>query len=101
MRAKVLFFGVLRDVAGLASEDAEFPPGASLRSVFDSYADRFPQFRQMASSIVIAHNREFAPLSASLSEGDEVAFLPPVSGGAAQPALLESGAGGHYFCLTH
>lgn len=101
MRAKVLFFGVLRDVAGLASEDAEFPAGADLRSVFDSYADRFPQFRQMASSIVIARNREFAPLSASLSEGDEVAFLPPVSGGAAQSAAVESSAGGHYFCLTH
>ena len=100
MRAKVLFFGVLRDVVGIASEDAEFPAGADLRSVFDSYADRFPRFRQMASSIVIAHNHEFAPLSASLSEGDEVAFLPPVSGGAAQPAAVESGAG-HYFCLTH
>jgi MoaE-MoaD fusion protein len=100
MRAKVLFFGILKDVAGLASEDAEFPTGADLRSVFESYAARFPQFRQMASSIVIARNREFAPMTATLAEGDEVAFLPPVSGGAAADAVLETGADSHYFCLT-
>ena len=100
MRAKVLFFGILKDVSGLASEDAEFPAGADLGSVFDSYAERFPQFRQLASSIVIARNREFAPLTAALADGDEVAFLPPVSGGAAEESVLESAADGNYFCLT-
>ncbi|MGA7235970.1 MAG: molybdenum cofactor biosynthesis protein MoaE [Bryobacteraceae bacterium] len=100
MRARVLFFGILKDVAGHATEEAEFPEGADLRAVFDCYATRFPSFRQMASSIVVALNREFAPLSAQLSEGDEVAFLPPVSGGVARTAELETSPGGHYFCLT-
>jgi MoaE-MoaD fusion protein len=99
MRARVLFFGVLKDIAGRASEDAEFPDGADLRAIFDAYAARFPQFRQMASSIVIARNQEFAPLTATLSEGDEVAFLPPVSGGAPGTGL-ESSPDGHYFGLT-
>ena len=101
MRARVLFFGILKDVAGRAAEDAEFPDGADLRTVFDCYAARFPPFRQMAPSIVVARNHEFAPLSAALADGDEVAFLPPVSGGAtAQPATVETSSGGHYFCLT-
>jgi molybdopterin synthase catalytic subunit len=100
MRAKVLFFGILKDVAGHAAEDAEFPDGADLRSVFDRYAARFPQFRQMAASIVVARNQEFAPLSAAIADGDEVAFLPPVSGGIAAPAAIESAIDRHYVSLT-
>src|SRR5271165_896404 len=100
MRAKVLFFGILKDVAGCAAEEKEFPDGADLRDVFESYAARFPQFGQMAASIVVARNQEFASLSAKLGDGDEVAFLPPVSGGAAEAAPLEIAADGHYFCLT-
>ncbi len=100
MRARVLFFGILKDVTGRPSEDAEFPENADLHAVFDRYAAKFPQFRQMAPSIVVARNQEFAPLSAKLSDGDEVAFLPPVSGGVGVSAALENSAGGHYFCLT-
>jgi MoaE-MoaD fusion protein len=100
MRAKVLFFGILKDVAGRPAEDAEFPEGADLRAVFEYYAARFPQFRRMAPSIVVARNQEFAPLSTKLADGDEVAFLPPVSGGIAEPAAVQIADGGHYFALT-
>jgi molybdopterin synthase catalytic subunit len=100
MRAKVLFFGILKDVAGCSEEDAEFPAGANLATVFDAYAARYPRLRDLAKGIVMARNREFAPLSAKLSDGDEVAFLPPVSGGSAAAPAHEIAAGGHYFCLT-
>jgi len=100
MRAKVLFFGILKEIAGRAAEDAEFPDGSDLREIFECYASRYPRLREMAPSIVIACNREFAPLSAKPADGDEVAFLPPVSGGAAEACALEIAAGGHYFCLT-
>jgi molybdopterin synthase catalytic subunit/molybdopterin converting factor small subunit len=98
MRARVLFFGILKEVVGRASEDAEFPTGADLRAVFESYAERFPKLRQMASSIVVARNQEFAVLSTVLADGDEVAFLPPVSGGSCAP--LEADGDGHYFALV-
>jgi molybdopterin synthase catalytic subunit/molybdopterin converting factor small subunit len=98
MRARVLFFGILKEVVGHAAEDAEFPEGSDLRAVFERYAARFPQIRQMAASIVVARNQEFAALSAALSDGDEVALLPPVSGGADAP--FEIAEGGHYFALT-
>lgn len=98
MHARVLFFGMLKEVVGHAAEDAEFPAGADLRAVFECYAARFPQMRQMAASIVVARNQEFAELSTSLAEGDEVAFLPPVSGGS--DGALEIAEGGHYFALT-
>jgi molybdopterin synthase catalytic subunit len=100
MRARVLFFGMLKDIAGRPSEDADFPAGADLRAVFDSYADRFPRFRELASSVVIARNHEFSDLAAKIEEGDEIAFLPPVSGGSECDAV-DASADGHIFALTH
>src|SRR6185437_10067392 len=74
MRARVLFFGLLKDIAGRSSEDAEFPAGADLRAVFDSYAARFPRLRELASSVVIARNQEFSDLAVKVEDGDEIAF---------------------------
>jgi molybdopterin synthase catalytic subunit len=102
MRVRILFFGVLKDLVGHPSEEADFPAGADLRAVFDAVAARCPPLRDMARSIVLARNREFAGLSTRIEDGDEVAFLPPVSGGsAASPAdPLEIAENGHYFALT-
>ena len=99
MRAQVLFFGMLRDIVGMSREEVEFPEGADLHAVFASYAARFPRFGDLARSIVVARNQEFADPAARLAEGDEVAFLPPVSGGCdvRDPEIREAG---HYFCLT-
>ncbi|MGO9262382.1 MAG: molybdenum cofactor biosynthesis protein [Bryobacteraceae bacterium] len=99
MRVRVLFFGMLKDVVGDASGDLEFPEGASLDTVFESFAARFPHLRQMARSIVVARNREFADPATRIEEGDEVAFLPPVSGGASTECW-ETAEGGHWFGLT-
>jgi molybdopterin converting factor subunit 1 len=98
MRVRVLFFGMLRDLVGRPSEESEFPAGASLQTVFETYAERFPRVRELAPSIVVARNQEFADLSTCVEEGDEVAFLPPVSGGAGGP--LEICENGNYFALT-
>jgi len=100
MRARVLFFGMLKELVGRSADDAEFPEGTDLRAVFESYALRYPALREMARSIVMARNREFAELSTKLAEGDEVAFLPPVSGGASAAGTLEAVENGNYFALT-
>jgi MoaE-MoaD fusion protein len=98
MHARVLFFGMLRDIVGMSREEAEFPEGADLHSVFASYAARFPRFNDLARSIVVARNQEFADPATKLADGDEVAFLPPVSGG--HNGDLEIAEAGHYFALT-
>jgi len=99
MHVRVLFFGVLKEIVGRASEDAEFPAGASLGEALAGYRARFPGMDRIAGSLLAARNREFADFSALLEDGDEIAFLPPVSGGccAADPEIAE---GGHYFTLT-
>jgi molybdopterin converting factor subunit 1 len=100
VRIRVLFFGVLRDVAGLREDSLDIPEGGRLEAVFEHYAARFPRLREMASSIVMARNQQFSPLTAPLAEGDEVAFLPPVSGGAGSYSHQIAPDGGHFFGLT-
>lgn len=81
MRIRVLFFGVLRDVTGLREDSIDVPDGGLAASVFEQYAARFPRLGEMSGSIVLAVNQKFCAPSAPLSDGDELAFLPPVSGG--------------------
>ncbi|HEY2018006.1 MAG TPA: molybdenum cofactor biosynthesis protein MoaE [Bryobacteraceae bacterium] len=99
MRVRVLFFGMLKEFVGRAGEECDFPDGASLGTIFESYAARHPRLRDMAGSIVIARNQEFANLATSVEQGDEVAFLPPVSGGITTDPIVVTEAG-HYFALT-
>ena len=99
MRVKVLFFGLLKDICGRAEESLELPQGSTMGSVFDHYADAFPRLRAMAASIVLARNQEFSAPGAAVSEGDEIALLPPVSGGTSAANVIED-AIGHYFALT-
>jgi len=96
---KVLFFGVLKDVAGRAEDRFELEAaGATLGRVFDHYCGRFPRMREMSGSILLARNQEFAGPNTQLMDGDEVAFLPPVSGGSDfHSAISENG---HFFALT-
>ncbi|MGH9700813.1 MAG: molybdenum cofactor biosynthesis protein MoaE [Candidatus Acidiferrales bacterium] len=81
MRVRVLFFGQLRDITGVAEEDAEIREGASVEDIFESYGRRFPRFAEFRASLAASVNQEYSPWHARLSPGDEVAFLPPVSGG--------------------
>lgn len=118
MHVKVLFFGMLRDLVGRSEEQIEVDEGSRLSSIFEHYTRRFPRLEEMASSIVVAQNQEFASPEAHIREGDEIALLPPVSGGSwpapdpaagAYPAAPANGSGllaefedeaGNYFAIT-
>ncbi len=91
MHVTVLFFGVLKDLIGRSQETLELAPGARLETVFQHYASEYPRLQQMADSIALARNQEFAGPETALRDGDEVALMPPVSGGSgAVPAWLAS-----------
>jgi molybdopterin converting factor subunit 1 len=81
IRVKVLFFGRLKEIAGLIQDSVDLPAEANIESLFAHYASRYPELRQYRSSLVASRNQEFAPWNTVLHAGDEVAFLPPVSGG--------------------
>ena len=97
MRVKVLFFGMLKDIVGRMEEQVDLAPGARLSTVFDHYAGQFPRLHDMAGSIVMARNREFSGLSTAITEGDEVAFLPPVSGGSDRYTHEITDPAGHFW----
>jgi len=84
VRVKVLFFGMLKDIVGRSEDHIELADGARLESVFTFYARDFPRLTDLESSIVLACNHEFCDRSAAVREGDEIAFLPPVSGGSGE-----------------
>jgi MoaE-MoaD fusion protein len=94
VRVKVLFFGMLKDIVGRAEDHIEVADGARLDSVFTRYAHQFPRLTDLESSIVLACNQEFCDRSAAIREGDEIAFLPPVSGGSSR----EAGRYTHQIC---
>jgi molybdopterin synthase catalytic subunit/molybdopterin converting factor small subunit len=100
MRVKVLFFGMLKDIVGRMEEQVELAPDARLSTLFDHYAGQFPRLREMAGSIVMARNQEFSSLSTAIVEGDEVAFLPPVSGGSDRYTREVSTPDGNFYALT-
>lgn len=87
MRVRVLFFGQLKDITGISQEDAELSEGARLEDLFERYGHRFPKLAEFRPSIAASVNQEYTQWRAPLSAGDEVAFLPPVSGG--QQAVVE------------
>jgi molybdopterin synthase catalytic subunit len=97
MQVRVLFFGILKDIVGTAEETLQVSPGITLAGLFECYAERFATLRNKRSSILLARNQEFSTPETELAEGDEVAFLPPVSGGSLREIRDPAG---HHFALT-
>jgi molybdopterin synthase sulfur carrier subunit len=81
IRVKVLFFGRLKELTGRPEDTAEFADAVTIEQLFGLYAVRYPELAKYRSSVVASRNQEFAAWDTPLRSGDEVAFLPPVSGG--------------------
>jgi len=77
----VRLFARLRDIAGATELARDLPPGATIRDVWRELAKEFPELAQYERSISSAVNADYARMDQRIGEGDEVAFLPPVSGG--------------------
>jgi molybdopterin synthase sulfur carrier subunit len=75
IRVQVLFFGRLKEIVGRANDSLNLAEG-----FFAQYAG-YPELARYRTSMVASCNQEFAAWSTLLRAGDEVAFLPPVSGG--------------------
>ena len=82
VQVRVLFFGALRDLLGRSAETVSLPEGAPLSQLLDHYARENPKLQGLLPSIALSVNQEYATHDLRLRERDEVALLPPVSGGA-------------------
>jgi molybdopterin synthase catalytic subunit/molybdopterin converting factor small subunit len=86
MRVQVLFFGVLRDLVGGPSEFLELREGSTVADILDHYEARVPKLREVLPTIALSVNQHYAEPGVVLGNNDEVALLPPVSGGASRMA---------------
>jgi molybdopterin converting factor subunit 1 len=77
----IRLFARLRELAGAADLTRDVPDGATAGDVWDVLVREFPSMTEYSRTISCAVNEEYARLTTGLKHGDEVAFLPPVSGG--------------------
>jgi molybdopterin converting factor subunit 1 len=84
MRVKLLCFGVLKDLLGLADEVVQVPEASTVADLLRILEEKTSNLRmnpKVWQSLAVAVNREYSSGAAVLRDGDEVALLPPVSGG--------------------
>jgi MoaE-MoaD fusion protein len=82
MRVRVLYLGILKELSGRESEWIDLNEGSTVGDAWSELGVRLPKLAQYHRSIATAVNHSYAPPSTLLQEGDELALLPPVSGGA-------------------
>lgn len=88
MQIRVLFFGILKDVTGRSSDVITLPDQATAGDVIGHYEAQIGALRGLLPSIAISVNQEYVAPDVLLRAGDEVALLPPVSGGSPEDTLF-------------
>ncbi|MEE9198436.1 MAG: molybdopterin converting factor subunit 1 [Dehalococcoidia bacterium] len=81
LKVRARFFAVYREKAGRREQEVELEEGADAAALLRYLGDEFGGPFTSSDSLVVAVNGEYVPLSHVLKEGDEVALIPPVSGG--------------------
>jgi molybdopterin converting factor subunit 1 len=81
MRVTIQLFAVLRERAGVAAVELDLPADATAGDVTRAVGERFPAVRDLLARTAVAVNRAYAAPDATVRDGDEVALIPPVSGG--------------------
>ena len=82
MRVRVRLFASLREAAGTETVELDLPDGATAEEAWRGLAERHPALADRRRSLAVAVNRRYARFDEALAAGDEVVFVPPVSGGA-------------------
>jgi molybdopterin converting factor subunit 1 len=81
MRVRVLYFGIVRERIGCAEETLELPAGTTVADVTNALSKRHGNLATGVASLRVAVNLEYVDSTRVLADDDEVAVIPPVSGG--------------------
>jgi molybdopterin converting factor subunit 1 len=82
MRVRILFFGMLKELAGRASDTIDVAENALVADVLRHYESQIPRLKDVFPSVALAVNQQYSGPDTKLKTDDEIALLPPVSGGA-------------------
>jgi molybdopterin converting factor subunit 1 len=85
---RVRLFARLREQAGIEVEAIELPAGSTVAAVYEALKRAHPGLEANRESVRVAVNQEFAVWDATVADGDEVAFIPPMSGGSQGAGVL-------------
>ncbi|UYZ59818.1 MoaD/ThiS family protein [Hymenobacter latericus] len=80
MTLSIALFGITREIVGAPTLEVALAPGQSVQQLLDQLRQTYPALGQLRS-LAVAVNNEYAPADAPLHERDEIALIPPVSGG--------------------
>ena len=81
MKIRVRLFAAVKDIVGQREVVLDLPEGTTAAGMLDRFSGDYPRLRGLAPSLLFAVNREYVEGTRVLAEGDEVALIPPVSGG--------------------
>ena len=81
LKIKVKLFASFREIVGTKEEDILLPEATTVQQLLDRYIERFPQMAKFREHIILSVNKDYGAPARVLKDGDEVSFLPPVSGG--------------------
>lgn len=81
MKVNIQLFAVLRDRAGVSKLELPLPEGATVGVAVERLMERYPTIRDATPKISFAVNRDYANAETRLYDGDDLALIPPVSGG--------------------
>jgi molybdopterin converting factor subunit 1 len=81
MQITIRYFAGHRDITGRAEERIDLPAGATVGTLWSLLVERYPRLGGYSGRLLYAVNQEFGTLATELQDGDEVALIPPVSGG--------------------
>jgi molybdopterin converting factor subunit 1 len=81
MRVAIKLFAILRDRAGVSDLSLELPDGSTVADAAAELRRRFPQLEKFLARSAFALNQSYVQPDAKVRDGDELAIIPPVSGG--------------------
>ncbi len=91
LRVRVRLFAMQREIAGAREVELELPAGASIEDAWAALVERFPRLAPGRPAVRFARNGAYTDAATGLADGDEVAMIPPVSGGSGGRSGGESG----------
>ena len=80
MNVRILLFGVTKEIVGSSTLELDISSDGSVESMLSDLKGRYPAFKKL-NSLMVAVNSEYADNNQMLKENDEIALIPPVSGG--------------------
>jgi molybdopterin synthase catalytic subunit len=81
INVNIKFFGPLRDIVRHDEMNVELPPTSTGEEAFEQLSETFPDLQKWRQSVRLAVNLEYVQFAHGLKAGDELSFIPPVSGG--------------------